>query len=201
MNVFDKIYASDTWGFGSGHGSLPSVTITYRNLLEQFIKINDIKSVVDYGCGDWQFSRLVDWNNVEYTGIDIASNVIQDNLKKYSANNVKFIETPADSNDVPPADLLIIKDVLQHLSDDEVKLFIKNILPRFKFALITNCTEPLSDLNRAISSGEFRPLDISKSPFNLKAATIHTFTGPRVFSKTTRTFFPAWRKHVQLVQP
>ncbi len=52
MSIFDEIYNKNIWGFGSGHGSLPSVTKGYRKFLENFIKDNNIKSVVDYGCGD-----------------------------------------------------------------------------------------------------------------------------------------------------
>lgn len=200
MNVFDKIYQTDTWGFGSGHGSLPSVTKTYRAFLEQFLRTNDIESVVDYGCGDWQFSQLVDWGSANYTGIDVAENVIKENSKKHNRDNVAFLHVPFGSSNIPKADLIIVKDVLQHLSDDDVKSFLKNILPQFKFALITNCVEPSDDINKPIASGEFRPLDISKAPFNIQAATVHAFTGPRVFSKSTRSFFPAWKKHVQLVQ-
>ena len=29
-----------------------------------------IRTVVDLGCGDWQFSKYVDWRGIEYHGYD-----------------------------------------------------------------------------------------------------------------------------------
>jgi hypothetical protein len=40
---------------------------------------------------------------------------------------------------VPPGgDLLLIKDVLQHLSNHSVQEFLEKVLPRYRYALITN---------------------------------------------------------------
>jgi len=43
------------------------VTGPYRTSLEDFIRANGVRSVLDYGCGDWQFSRLIDWQQAFYT--------------------------------------------------------------------------------------------------------------------------------------
>jgi hypothetical protein len=51
-NVFDTNYRA---GWGSGLGSLVSSTVTYRYIIESFIRLNDVHSVLDVGCGDWQF--------------------------------------------------------------------------------------------------------------------------------------------------
>src|SRR5436305_1188374 len=59
--VFTEIYDKNVWGFGSGHGSSLEVTSGYRQLITNFITHNAVRTVVDYGCGDWNFSRAIDW--------------------------------------------------------------------------------------------------------------------------------------------
>jgi SAM-dependent methyltransferase len=157
MNPFEHIYNTNYWGFGSGHGSLPSVTKAYRAYIEDFLIENKIDSILDYGCGDWQFSRLIRWGNVRYTGVDIADAVIEMNQRKYGSKNIRFKTINPGSTEIPDADLLISKDVLQHMTRSDIEIFLKNILPRYKLALITNCITPEERLNIDIPSGEFRP--------------------------------------------
>lgn len=199
MSKFDEIYSLNSWGFGSGHGSLPSVTKSYRKFIEQFIAENDIKKVVDYGCGDWQFSKLINWGEASYTGLDVVESVIEDNTKKYSTDKISFKAIKPGQTSIPKGDLIIVKDVLQHLSEEDIRIFLDKVLPKFKYALITNCILPTSDINAAIATGEFRPLDLRKAPFDLNAKVVHTFVGPKSFSWKTRKLFPAWKKLVLLV--
>ena len=35
---------------------------------QQFLKDNAIRSVVDAGCGDWEFSQAIDWTGIDYKG-------------------------------------------------------------------------------------------------------------------------------------
>jgi hypothetical protein len=53
---FRTIYRRRIWQVGSGHGSRVKNTVEYRALLESFLREHRIRSVVDVGCGDWQFS-------------------------------------------------------------------------------------------------------------------------------------------------
>jgi SAM-dependent methyltransferase len=200
MNSFEEIYKSNAWGFGSGHGSLPKYTKSYRAMLEMFIKNNNISSVVDFGCGDWQFSSLVNWQGTKYLGYDIVESVIENNKLKYEKENINFRLTPSDLSKAKAADLLIVKDVLQHLSKEDIDNFAKKVLPKYKYALITNCVEPTKDLNANVLTGEFRPLDLRQKPFNIKGSVILDFSGPKQYSKQTRKFFSAWRKQVLLVE-
>jgi SAM-dependent methyltransferase len=65
------------WGAGSGPGSASHETIAYRAFLQGFLQWNRVRSVVDLGCGDWQFSRFIDWSGVDYTGVDVVAPVIE----------------------------------------------------------------------------------------------------------------------------
>src|SRR5262249_27223406 len=61
-DFFDRNYRA---GRDSGFGSLVSSTATYRYIIEPFIRLNDVHSVLDLGCGDWQFSKLIPWDNYD----------------------------------------------------------------------------------------------------------------------------------------
>lgn len=61
---FIENYTTDIWCRNSGPGSTPNTTFEYRLFLEYVIKDLKIKTVLDYGCGDWQFSSLIDWNSL-----------------------------------------------------------------------------------------------------------------------------------------
>ena len=200
MNEFEQIYKNDAWGFGSGHGSLPSVTKGYRDFLQTFIDLNNIKNVVDYGFGDWQFTKFINWDRVQYTGFETVRSLVETNTKQYDAKNIKFKLTPDNMNDLPAADLIIVKDVLQHLKTADIKKFIKVALPKYKYALITNNFVPRDQLNIEIETGSFRPLDLRLSPYTLKATAVYKFGRPkRTYSFRHRKFFDPWEEVVLMV--
>src|ERR1700680_3904056 len=86
---FSSIYRNDAWSNGSGPGSTPEFTIDYRLFLEKFLESRDINTVLDIGCGDWQFSKLINWSNCDYTGFDCVHSVIDDNKNFYSGHNIR----------------------------------------------------------------------------------------------------------------
>lgn len=181
---FERIYETNFWGNGSGEGSAPLHTKGYVRFLERFIRRNDIKSVVDFGCGDWQFSRHIDWNGADYAGFDIVRSVVKANRERFQHANVTFHLAPDDFDALPSADLILIKDVLQHWSNAAIHEFLPT-LKRYRYALITNCVGILprrfwrgrQDFdNTDIEDGDFRRLDLRKAPFFLDAEEVYSFT-------------------------
>jgi SAM-dependent methyltransferase len=171
-DTFNGIYAKGDWGKDgtgkgtSGTGSTLEVTKEYRAYVEDFIKKRGVTSVVDAGCGDWEFSSAMDWGNASYLGVDIASDVIVADRKKYEKSNIKF-QVGDITEDLPTADLLISKDVLQHLSNELIHKFIRNNLRKgkYKWVILTN---DRSSENRDIKPGEYRLIDLSAPPFEVK---------------------------------
>jgi SAM-dependent methyltransferase len=195
---FEQIYETNEWGFGSGEGSLPVHTRGYARFLQRFLRRRKIQRVVDLGCGDWQFSRYLDWEGIQYDGYDLVHSLIQANQKNYSRPNVQFHVSSGLPDELPPADLLIAKDVLQHWSHETIRTFLPH-LPRYRFSLITNCVNPQGGTeNQDIRDGEFRCLDLRRPPFNLAAREVFSFTNYRPFWR--RPFEkPRWRKKVLLL--
>jgi len=170
--IFSKIYENKSWIHGSGVGSLVENTIAYRTFLENFIKVNKISTILDYGCGDWQFSHLIPWSdlNVSYTGIDVVPSVIENNSNNYSKNNINF-DVMTEEWKWPNVDLIICKDVLQHLPNNLIKELLDKMLTHSKYILITNDihNKNKTNLNLDIKIGDYRPLNLREAPWNINA--------------------------------
>lgn len=167
--LFDVVYETNYWGSGSGSGSNENLCQGYVAFLQEFFKTHHIKSIVDAGCGDWQFSKNIDFSGITYQGFDVASFVINANTPRYSKDNISFHLYDGDFSKLPSADLLICKDVLQHLPIAKIKEFI-TILPRFKYALITN--DIGTNNNTEILPTQGRTLDLREDPFYLDCSIV-----------------------------
>ncbi len=173
--VFDTIYRNDLWQGGSGPGSREEVTRGYRGYLKLFMQVNHIASVVDLGCGDWQIARHMDWTGIDYVGVD-TSRVVLESTQKFTRDGVSFLHANAVIDRLPPADLLIAKDVLQHWPNADILAFLPQ-LAKFRFALITNGCAPSmhAKLNEDINVGFCRAINLAQPPFNLPGCCVYGF--------------------------
>lgn len=179
--VFGYIYKNGKWGPGSGYGSDKFKTKKYRQLLQNIFDDNRYQSFVDLGCGDFQIMKhmKVPFNKT-YTGIDVVPEVINKVRRDYGGQNPNYKFVLIDDltwlklgSQVLQADLVIVKHVLQMWSNERIHYFLNNIMPNFKFALITNHYVGAEDLNEDFSkdsvlAGLHRPVDVTYPPFNLR---------------------------------
>ena len=189
-NAFSKIYLDHSWGSESksGPGSVASKVRGYIRFLQNFIKSNDIKSITDVGCGDWSIAKCLELDNVAYCGVDVVPSVVNSLSMQYGRDNVRFECMDATNGNLPTADLLIMKDVLQHWPNKQVKDFFPN-LEKFKFGLVTNdyCRYRLINILGFrfrgklmtelddIQFGECRSIRLNQSPFSLKCKRVFHF--------------------------
>ena len=170
--TFNRIYSEGVWGRDvarkgtSGSGSTLAITRDYRAYLHDFIKKHRVTSIVDAGCGDWSFSSTIDWAEASYLGVDIASDVIEAVREKHEKGKIAF-RVGDITEELPAADLLISKDVLQHLSNALVQKFIRNNLKRgkYKWVLLTN---DRGSGNGDTVPGGYRAIDLAAPPFEVK---------------------------------
>jgi hypothetical protein len=183
QEVFSKIYRNAEWGKNakgegfSGSGSLLENAKPYMTYLEDFLTAHQIQSVVDLGCGDWEFSKCLNWKNIYYLGLDVVQKVIQKNVEQFSKQNIVFSCIEGASAQLPAADLLICKDVLQHLPHRDIEN-LSHQFSKFKYCLITNDVsfDTLSSNNEDVQEiGGYRTLDLTKAPFNFKAKKVLTY--------------------------
>src|SRR5215471_6937937 len=137
QDVFEAIYREDSWTNGSGPGSLPKHTIEYRSFLSKFLIENDIRTMTDLGCGDWQSTRLMDLSGVRYIGLDVVPSLIARNTETFGAPNIEFRHFRS-LEELPGGDLCVCKEVLQHLPNTAVQAHLDAISRRYRYGLLTN---------------------------------------------------------------
>jgi 2-polyprenyl-3-methyl-5-hydroxy-6-metoxy-1,4-benzoquinol methylase len=180
-HVFTGIYERGVWGGGSGAGSNIERTAMYAGLVQYLVTSPAIRTVVDLGCGDWRFSRHLDLSQVDYTGIDVVASVITENQARYARPGIRFQEADVASFALPDCDLVLCKDVLQHLGNVNVMRVLSQ-RPRAKCWLITNDFHPV---NEECENGDTRPLDPTAPPFSFPARPVLAFGGKVAFLADT----------------
>eukprot|EP00928_Gymnodinium_smaydae_P046474 TRINITY_DN30969_c0_g1_i1.p1 TRINITY_DN30969_c0_g1~~TRINITY_DN30969_c0_g1_i1.p1 ORF type:complete len:302 (+),score=31.68 TRINITY_DN30969_c0_g1_i1:59-907(+) len=168
--TFTEIYATNAWGRGSGAGSLPIHCLKWIEFVRTFIRDKCIDSVVDLGCGDWQFSPYIYHDlNVKYVGYDVVFPLIEENRARWSEQGYRFehLEFSSKVPDIEEAELYILKDVLQHWSSARITAFLSDVLSskqKLRFVLVCNCSEPDDWPEDDILDGGWRPLVAARSP-------------------------------------
>lgn len=199
---FDPNYAV---GGTSGEGSTVDVTTTYRHILEEFIRLNNVRTVLDVGCGDWRFSRRIPWDDygISYLGLDVSPFIIAQNTKAYGHEKRRFevIRNPSDILGYGSFDLIISKDALQHMPNAVISAYLDVFEKAGRHSLLTNDAFPDYHLNEDIEPGGWRVLDFRKAPFSRKSAVIAEYTnhfGEELpgYERRAATFFV---KHIHLL--
>ena len=155
--VFNKISNKGLWfekDSVSGPGSTLHETSAIRTHLPRILEQYQINSIIDAGCGDLTWLRQIDLSRVHYTGIDISETIIQHHIKNTQAERMRFLKADVCTSTLPAADLLIVRDVLVHLSNEDVQLFLANLQKsKIKYLLSSTFTQ---HKNINISSGGWR---------------------------------------------
>jgi len=165
--VFKEIYINNSWGSKeskSGGGSELKNNIKLLYKLKELVENNNIKSIVDLGCGDFNWMKEFDFSLIDsYHGFDIVKQLIDDNNNKYSH---KFSIMDITQEIPPKADLVICKDILFHLSYEDALKAISNIYSSGSKYLLT--TTFVDSENKDIVTGGWRPINLETEPFLLK---------------------------------
>jgi O-antigen/teichoic acid export membrane protein len=169
---FDFIYKTNYWkssfiGSRSGRGSDFETTEKIRASLSNFIKENKIKSILDIPCGDFYWMPLIDLDNISYFGADIVDDLIKLNEKKFKEPNLKFLKLDIIQDELPEVDLIFSRDCLVHLDDKEIFSTISNIRKTKANYFATTIFEEQFDNNKSKLSDNWRPINLTKDPFNL----------------------------------
>ena len=164
---FTEIYENSHWRDGKcGHGSTVEYTREYVRFLEAFIRAHGVRSVLDIGCGDWSFSRNVDWCGAAYCGLDVNGLLVDHLARTYAGDGVEFACGNALNVTLNRADLVLCKDVLQHLPNEHAVRLLAKMKQSCRYALITNDLFDHPSCNRDMEIGDWRLFDPTKPPFN-----------------------------------
>ena len=142
--IFSTIYRDNLWGsnefnhFFSGPGSHNNEIVdNYVKTIFKYFK-EDFQSLkfLDLGCGDFNIGRQLYPNSKSYLGVDVVPELIERNKKIFNAKNLDFLCKDIVTDDLPDADCILLREVLQHLTNNEI-LIILNRINRYKYVVIT----------------------------------------------------------------
>jgi len=180
-DVMNQIYEMNLWGgnqfdFYSGIGSHDAKIIDpYLKVIIAFLEsYNRSLIVCDLGCGDFNIGKHLTKYSKKYIAIDIVENLTKRNKNLYKDHNLEFYCLDIINDKLPSGDCIILRQVLQHLSNKDIEEVIKKITI-YKYIILTEHI-PLGNFvsNKDIISGQGIRLkqnsgvNILEAPFNLK---------------------------------
>jgi 2-polyprenyl-3-methyl-5-hydroxy-6-metoxy-1,4-benzoquinol methylase len=141
--AFADIYRSHAWGsvedrpFCSGDGSIREEAVgPYCAMVRDFIAGNNIKRVVDLGCGDFAVGSRLIGPAVHYVGVDVVPDLIHYNRQHFGDPGIEFRCINIIDDQLPQGDLCLVRQVLQHLSNAQILKTLK-ALRRYRYVIAT----------------------------------------------------------------
>ena len=176
-----QVYQDKLWGdngaeFYSGRGSHdPELVGPYLKVVTTFLKSFAAPiTVCDLGCGDFNIGKELVFYTQKYIAVDIVPELIAFNREQFSYPNLEFHCLDIAKADLPQADCAILRQVVQHLSNDEVEKIVGKLYD-FKYIILTEHVpkgefQPNKDIisGQGIRLKKQSGLDLLEAPFHLK---------------------------------
>ena len=141
--VMIQIYQLHLWGgkeyeFYSGDGSHDITIIEpYQEVVIRFLQSFDEPLIVcDLGCGDFNVGKKFVSFTKKYLGVDIVPDLIERNKNRFQAENLSFQCLDLATDELPKGDCAIIRQVLQHLSNNEIQKILQK-LSAYQYVILT----------------------------------------------------------------
>lgn len=184
--IFSKIYEKNYWGIGeeiggssfySGPGSHDFCIVgPYIASVKEFITSLPYRpAVLDLGCGDFNVGSQIRPYCSEYIAGDIVDTLISFNKEKFKDLNVDFRIINISTDPIPKVDIIFLRQVLQHLSNEEIAPVVSKLIKSCKYLVLTehipnnssfqrNLDKPSGpDIRLKMGSG----VDVAAPPFNM----------------------------------
>lgn len=180
-DAMEQVYEMNLWGEGktdfySGEGSHdPEIVDPYIKVVTSFLTSFEKPLLVcDLGCGDFNVGKKLVKHTKKYFAVDIVEDLIKRNKEVYKEENLEFQCLDIAVDELPSGDCVLLRQVLQHLSNEEIGN-IASKLTRFKYVILTeHIPEGEFEPNIDIISGQGTRLkkksglDLLAPPFNFK---------------------------------
>lgn len=173
QEVFRSIYRTNAWGDResvSGPGSNPELTAAIRNALPGLLRDLKVRTLLDAPCGDFGWMKDLELPIERYIGLDIVPELVERNRRSYASSTREFRVADIAKDLLPPADAILCRDALVHLSTPLAKEAVRNFRRSGATWLLTT-TFPATMKNKDIPTGEWRPLNLERAPFSFPKPT------------------------------
>lgn len=183
-SAFTAIYHLDDWNTKdaareessvSGPGSTLDATFALRKALPTLITDLKISTMLDAPCGDCRWIRCADLAGVRYTGADIVEPLIEANRQRLSPTDftgvsaLEFTCTDLVGDGLPKVDLIMCRDCLVHLKNEDVLKALANFRASGSTWLLTTTFPDAAENPNLKKTGGWRPINLQLPPFNLPA--------------------------------
>jgi len=160
-----------------GGGSWKNQAGDAQDFIQGAINKHRFETIIDLGCGDWNWMEEVDFKGAQYLGIDCDEQMIQENSSKYGSDQIRFQVGDIFSIDLPEVDLVICRDVLFHVRQELSSSLIEKLKTRDRlFFLSTSFNQqPTNQEPRQyckIDDWGFYRINLLQDPFNLQEKLI-----------------------------
>ena len=169
-SVFNDIYQRDYWRLGgessSGPGSRREWTRGLQRELPKLLARLGVSTLLDLGCGDFNWMREVDLGVDLYIGADVVFDVVLENRLRYGSARRRFVYRDLTRHPLPRADLVLCRDVLIHFPDEDLVPAMRAIVDTGARYLLAGTFLERTE-NRPIVLGDWRPLNMQLPPLSM----------------------------------
>ncbi|MDB5457669.1 MAG: hypothetical protein JWP92_3254 [Caulobacter sp.] len=164
VQAFDENVWQDAESL-SGPGSTLGYTAELRATLPALIRALGCRSMLDAPCGDFNWMKAVDLDGVAYTGADIVPAMIDGLQATYPQH--RFMTLDITKDPLPKADFVMIRDVLFHLSNQDIVRVLQNFVTSGSEWLATSHAFQVTEMVDVPSDPTtFRPVNLTTTPFH-----------------------------------
>lgn len=166
-SVFTKLYYEPVAERDSlsGSGSDLIQTAAIARELPRVVGELGIETMLDAPCGDFYWMRHVKLNLTKYVGVDVIRELVMRNAERFGGNGRLFMCLDVTTDKLPQVDLIFSRDMTVHLSNNDAIAALRNF-KRSKSEYLLTTTFPATEENQDILTGEWRPLNLQRPPFN-----------------------------------
>jgi SAM-dependent methyltransferase len=168
LRTFQEAFRTNLWGGASrsGHGASLAQTAWIRAWIPTLCERLGVRRLLDIPCGDFSWMAEVDLRGASYVGGDLVPEIVERNRARYGRPDREFMELDLTGSVLPPADLLVCRDCLVHLSHAHARAALANVA-RSEISWLLTTTFPGEPTNVDVVTGDWRPIDLTKPPFEL----------------------------------
>jgi hypothetical protein len=168
-SIFTEVYRHNDWGDResvSGPGSTLARAGAFRGELVALLRERNVSSILDVPCGDFHWMQgVVDESGASYVGMDIVDELIAGNRRRHGSPERTFLRGDLVSDALPPADLIVCRDGLVHLSFADIDAGIANFKRSgSRYLLATTFVDRTA--NADVRTGGWRVLNLQAPPFS-----------------------------------
>jgi hypothetical protein len=199
--TFQDVYKHNRWGrdgastFFSGVGSRGTSVDSYVERMTELLRNHAAElgrslTVVDLGCGDFRVGHRLVTNlpDLTYIGCDIVPELIAHNNTIHSSDRVSFRQVDIVSDDLPEGDVCLVRQVLQHLPNSDIRDVVNRLNYRFIYVTEGQPTETMGPINpdKTVDhevrfdwrTGRGRGVELDQPPYCLRTEKVLTSKVP-----------------------